>query len=211
MPTHFAYYIARFICFAVLKIYCRVRVYGRENIPKQGSFIISSNHESHLDPPAVSISVPQIVHFMARDDLFDVRFLGSLLKKIAVYPVKRRQQDLKAVKDSLRKLKEGKVIGIFPEGGRVEEPGLGEPALGIGMLAAHSGVPVLPVFIKGTGEALPKHAKSIKFWPVKVYIGKPLKFEKYKEASKKKEAYKEFSSRVMESISYLKELHAAEN
>jgi len=211
MPSHITYYIARFICFAVLRIYCRVCVEGRENIPKQGSFIIASNHESHLDPPTVSISVPQIVHFMARDDLFEVRFLKSLLKKIAVYPIKRGQQDLKAVKDSLRKLKEGKVIALFPEGSRTEGPGLGEPALGIGMLAAHSGAPVLPIFLKGTGKALPKRAKSIKFWPVKVYIGKPLKFEKCKEASKRKEAYKEFSNRVMKSISYLKELHAAEN
>jgi len=203
MASYNTFYLVRFTCFVVLKLFCRFRVVGRDNIPRKGSFIVASNHKSYLDPPAVGVAIPQVVHFMASDYLFNGLF-GYIMRKVATYPVRRGERDVGVIKESLKLLKKGDVIGVFPEGRRIEGPGFGEPALGVGMLAAHSGVPVLPVFVKGSDEALPKHAKFINFRPVEARIGKPLRFEGFGNASSKKEAYQLFSNKVMESIAQLK-------
>jgi len=178
-------------------------VVGRENVPKEGPFIVASNHKSYVDPPAVSVAIPQVVHFMAQDDLYTSP-LGGIIRRVATYPVRRGEHDISAVKESLKMLKRGDVIGVFPEGRRVEGPGFGKPELGVGMIAAHSGVPVVPIFVKGNADALPKHAKFINFSPVEAHIGKSLRFEGLGNASSKKEAYQLFSNKIMESIAQLK-------
>lgn len=203
MPSYRLYRTIRFICFVILKVCCRFRVEGRENVPKEGAFIAASNHRSYLDPPALGAAIPQVLHFMARDDLFTVPILGPILKGVAVYPVKRGHQNFKAMKDSLKLLKEGNPIAIFPEGARIEGPGFGKPELGISMLAAHSGVPVVPVFIKGSREALPKHARFIRLRPVEARIGRPFRFEEHEGSVDRKQAYEEFGDKVMNSIAFL--------
>jgi len=178
-------------------------VKGRENVPKEGPFIAAGNHASYLDPIGVAIAVPRVLHFMARDDLFRVPIFGSYLRALAIYPVKRGSADLRAMKDSLRLLKQGNAIGIFPEGTRTPGPGFGKPQPGVGMLAAHSGVPVVPVLIKGGRGAWPKQARFIKFRPMEARIGKPLKFEGHRDGTGRREAYQEFSDKIMESIALL--------
>ena len=205
MPSYPLYWIIRNTSFIIFKICLAFRVKGKENIPKKGNFIIASNHISYLDPVAVGISVPCLVHFMARDDLFNIKFFGTILKNVAAFPVKRGYRDFEAMKRSLKMLKEGKVIAIFPEGTRIEAPELGEPELGIGMLAARSRVSVLPIFVKGTNEALPKHAKFMRFKPVEVRIGEPLEFKGYKDTLEKKQDYRKFTYKIMESISNLRD------
>ena len=123
------------------------------------------------------------------------------------YTVKRGEGDVKAIKTALKILKAGKVMGIFPEGSRAEEGKVRKLTLGVGMLAAHSGAEVVPVFVKGTDKILPKYAKFVKFKPMRLYIGKGIKFEKSDDMMDKKEAYKRFSNKVMESIESLKKAH----
>lgn len=202
MSSYITYYLVRFTCAVIVKLFCGLRIEGRENIPQKGSFIVASNHKSYLDPPAVAAAIPQIVHFMARDSLFTGLF-GVLMRKLATYPVRRGEHDIGAIKESLKMLKKGEVIVVFPEGSRIEGPGFGEPALGVGMLAAHSGVPVVPLLVKGSGEALPKHAKIIKRNLVVVRIGRPIRFKDFEYTADKKEAYQAFSNKVMESIALL--------
>lgn len=205
MLSYIFYRVIRFICLVICNICFRVRLHGRENIPEEGPFIVASNHVSHLDPVIVAINMPQNLHFMAKDDLLKIRFLGTLLKMVGVFPVKRGYQDPGAVKTALRILKKGKMLMIFPEGGRVDVSNLGKPQMGIGMLAAHSGAPVLPVFIKGSNNALPKGARFFKlFTPIDVTIGRLLEFKSSLNTSNRKQHYAEFSDEVMRAISLLK-------
>jgi len=205
MPSSYVlYFIIRATCGLILKIFFRLRVKGLENVPKSGSFIVAGNHTSYVDPVAVAAAIPNVMHFMAKRELFSVRFLGALLKRIAVFPVTRGEPDLGAIKKALRLLKVGRPVVIFPEGGRVETAELGEAELGVGMLAARSKVSVLPVYVGGSHKVLSKQSESVHFTPIEVCIGKPLKMEYDKNVSKKKEAYKEFSNKVMERIAQLK-------
>ena len=190
----------------MLKIFFRFRVEGKHNIPQEGSFIAASNHVSYLDPAVLGSSIPKILHFMAKEELFNIKFFGSFLRKVAAYPVRRDYRDFGAIKESLKILKKGDSIGLFPEGGRMSGPEFGEPYLGIGMLAAHSGVPVLPIYIKGTGKILSKTAKFGGFKSVTAYIGEPMRFDEGSEGNlEKKDLYREFSNKVMEHIANLKE------
>lgn len=203
MNFYCTYRITRAICFVAFKVCFRFRVKGIDNVPKEGPFIAAGNHVSYLDPIAVAVAVPRPLHFMARDTLFRVPIFGSYLRAAAIYPVKRGSGDLKAMKDSLRLLKQGNAIGMFPEGTRIPGPGFGKAEPGVGMLAARSGVPVVPVFIKGGGEAWPKRARFIKLRPMEARIGKPLKFEAHRDGIGRREAYQEFSDKIMESIALL--------
>jgi len=140
---------------------------------------------------------------MARDNLFTIPIFGRLLRCIAAYSVKRGQQDFKAIKESLKLLKEGSVIAIFPEGTRILGSRFGQAHLGVGMLAAHSGVPVVPVFIKGSEAALPKGTCLIRIRPIEAYIGKPIRFEECAPGEDKKQAYERFGQTLMKSIELL--------
>jgi 1-acyl-sn-glycerol-3-phosphate acyltransferase len=204
MPSYPVYRIVRFTCFVVLKSCFRLRIIGRENIPKSGGFIVASNHVSHFDPAVVGAAVPQTVHFLAREDLYTARFWGHIIKRVATIPVKREYKDFKAMKMALKVLKKGDPVGIFPEGTRSTDHQLGEAQLGIGMLAAHSGARVVPMLVKGTERILPKHARMVRFERVEIRIGKPFTFAEYAYHTNKKESYRFFSNSVMERIARLK-------
>jgi len=204
MPSHLIYRELRLLLLVALVTFFRFRIKGKHNIPKKGSFIVAGNHTSYLDPIAVGVSMPMVVHFIAKEELVGPGLFGSVMSKIGMVPVKRGSQDVGVIKESLKYLRQGQVVGIFPEGGRVETPGFGEPRLGIGMLAAHSKVPVLPMYVKGTENLLSKRKKFGIPERIEARIGEPLEFKEDKNVHHKKDMYKEFSDKVMKSIANLK-------
>ncbi|MDD5282498.1 MAG: lysophospholipid acyltransferase family protein, partial [Candidatus Omnitrophica bacterium] len=102
----------------ILKLFFLFEVKGRENIPKEGGFILAANHVSYLDPIAVGAACPRTVHFMARDNLFFKPFLKSWLKAVGVIPLKRNAADLSAIKTGLRIVHKAGALALFPEGTR---------------------------------------------------------------------------------------------
>jgi 1-acyl-sn-glycerol-3-phosphate acyltransferase len=167
-----AYILARFLCFLAMRIFFRMRVTGRDNVPASGGFLVASNHLSYLDPLAVGTACRRPIFYMARDSLFKGAFFGSLLKAIHAFPVRREYGDTRAIKQAIKHVRSGNGLLIFPGGTR----GSREAQPGIGFLAAKLGVPVVPVFIKGTDAALPKGAKRVRFSGITVSFGKPLRF-----------------------------------
>ncbi|GAV22304.1 lysophospholipid acyltransferase family protein [Carboxydothermus pertinax] len=137
------YNFARALARCFMLVFKGMRVEGLENVPKTGPYIVIANHESYLDPVAVGCALPHQVYFMAKKELFAVPLLGFIIKKLGAFPVKRDEVDLTAVKTALRHLKDGKVVGIFPEGTRLKT--LGEFHEGAASLALKAAVPVLPV------------------------------------------------------------------
>ena len=173
-----SYFIGRLICFLVLKTLFRIKVYGKENIPKRGAFILASNHASFLDPPTLGVACPRKLNFMARHDLFSNRLFSWLLTSWGVFPVKRNSADLSALKEAIQRLKDGEALLLFPEGSRGFEGASFEPQPGIGFLAAKVNVPVIPAFVKGTEKALPKEAKFFKPARISVCFGKQIPIER---------------------------------
>ena len=116
-----AYFIGWSLFFIIFKFYLGFKVVGRENVPKKGPFIFVSNHVSYLDPILLGTSVYRSLNYMARANLFKRRRFGGMMRSVHAFPVKRDNGDLKAIKDSLRILKEGKPLVIFPEGTRSKD------------------------------------------------------------------------------------------
>lgn len=181
-------------CFRVFfKIFYRYRIYGREFIPQEGSYIVCSNHTSWFDPPLVGSVCPEMrIHFMAKQELFDIFIFGTILKYLGAFPVKRDKADRRALKKAIQLLQEGKVVGLFPEGTRVKGGELGQPFHGPALIALQSNKPVLPVAVKWPDKI---------FQPVSIRIGKLLYFEE--EGKLKKENLHKVSLTIMHEIGAL--------
>lgn len=178
------YYIVKFVTWIFMKVYYRMEVYGTENLPKQGSFVIASNHSSHLDPVVIGVSCPRPVTFMARDTLFKHWLMGRFLKGVRTMPLKRDASDIAAMRYAIELLKAGDTVCIFPEGTRSLDGNLGQAKRGIDLLAKKSGVPVVPVYIQGTFQALPKGAKRLQRAKIRVAYGRQISYTGLTSASK---------------------------
>lgn len=159
-------------------MFLRLKISGKDNVPKTGGFIVASNHVSYLDPVVVGCHCPRKLNYMARHDLFDIPLLGFILSHVDAFPVKRGSADLGAIRKALRRVEQGGGLLVFPEGRRVPGGLQEEPEPGIGFLISKLNVPVVPVYVKGTDKALPKHSKVIRFSTVSVRFGKQITFER---------------------------------
>jgi 1-acyl-sn-glycerol-3-phosphate acyltransferase len=180
----------------MLKIICRIKVYGQENIPRKEGFILAGNHVSFLDPVVLGVACPRKLSYMARDTLFRNKAFALLLSEIGVFPVKRNSADRAALKEALRRLGHGRPLALFPEGTR---RALGVDAkvhAGVGFLSVKANVPVIPAFVKGTETALPRGARFIRPVRVAVYFGKQIPVER-------RLSYQDITQQVMTSIQSL--------
>ncbi|MEN7974149.1 MAG: lysophospholipid acyltransferase family protein, partial [Verrucomicrobiota bacterium] len=158
-----------------LLVWHRLRVRGSENIPEQGGVLIASNHASFLDPPVVGVGYrARPVRFMARDTLWNSKFGTWWMDKVGCIPVSRGTGDMKALKLTIKSLKEGKAVSMFPEGTRTEDGELQEAKGGIGFIIEKSGCVVVPAYIDGTYKAHPKGTKFIKPCKLTITYGKPI-------------------------------------
>ena len=148
-------------------------VYGAENIPKEGPVILASNHAAHMDPPYLSQIMDRQLHMMAKEELFKVPILGRYIRALAAFPVKRGTADRAALREAVDRLKQGHVLGIFPEGTRSQDGALGAAEKGFALIARQTGAPIVPVAIQGTNAILPKGAKWPRHHHVTITIGRP--------------------------------------
>ncbi len=197
--------IGRFICFVFSKLFLSLKVFGRDRVPRDGALIIASNHVSFLDPVIVGVSAPRPVYFIARDDLFTVKFFGALIKRLNTFPVKREGSSISTFKEAFKRLKKEQALVIFPEGTRSIDGSIEKEKArsGVGFIAAKSKCKVVPVYVDGTKEALPKKARFIKPRPVRVYFGDPLD-PAVELNGNSHDNYERFTNLIMESIQVLK-------
>lgn len=133
----------------VFRIFILFRRKGTENIPKEGGFLLCSNHRSALDPVLLAAGSDRRLTFMAKEELFDVFLLGKLIKALGAFPIKRGRGDAAAVMATLKILKRGGATLIFPEGTRVKDGVRKEINPAIIRLAIQSGVPIVPAYVTG--------------------------------------------------------------
>jgi 1-acyl-sn-glycerol-3-phosphate acyltransferase len=190
---------------ALMRLLFRLEVVSPGLVPASGPVLIVSNHVSLLDPPLVGASARRPLHFMAKEELFRIPLLGRLIRALNARPVRRDGSDMRALKAALVLLQEGRALLVFPEGTRgVEGEPLRDGKAGVGMLAVLSGAPVVPVYVSGSGAALPRG----RAWPrpvkVRVTFGPPLTFKRASDDGRK-EAYREAAQEMMRAIAQLRE------
>ena len=180
------YFLTKWFFFTLLKIYNRLTVRRLGPLPA-GNFILIANHCSHLDPLVVGASIPGRLRFLAKAELFEPLFLGTVLKLLGVVPVlKQDSQSAGAtLRAFLKVLGEGENVVIFPEGGRSPDGQLQPLEGGAALIALKSGAPVVPAFVAGTFEAMPTGVKMVKPLRLSVIIGKPIDTGEYVEMGKK--------------------------
>ncbi|MBF0570784.1 MAG: 1-acyl-sn-glycerol-3-phosphate acyltransferase [Candidatus Omnitrophica bacterium] len=166
--------------------------YQTRNIPRQGAFILASNHISNLDPVLLGICSVRRINFIAKIELFKGA-LGYILTRLGAFPVKRGAADLGAMKESLKRLKNGRVILIFVEGTRRIGNQSSKAQPGAGFLAMKSGVPVVPVYVQGTNQVMAPGTKFFKRGPVFATFGEPFYVT---DAS----SYEQASQRILDKI-----------
>ena len=154
----------------LLRFIFNVHPHGLENIPAEGGVLICPNHISNWDVIILAISLHRPVHFFAKAELFKVPLLGGLIKALGAYPIRRGEGDVGAVKKTITFLKEGKTVGMFPQGTRFKgvDPHNSTVKHGAGMIAYRASVPVLPVAIITKGH------KVTLFKRIDVVFGKPI-------------------------------------
>lgn len=168
------YFFLRPVVRVLMKILFRYRVSGQEHIPQQGPAILCPNHISNLDPPLVGCTATRVVHFMAKEELFRFPPLGWLIKHLHAFPVNRQGGGTKALKQSLKVLKENGILGIFPEGTRSKTGELTKARNGAALLSVKTGAPIIPTAIIGPYRL---------FRPVHIVFGKPIVPDDFKNAS----------------------------
>ena len=136
-----------------------IEVIGAENVPREGPVLMVANHISYLDPCVIGDASPRRVIFMGKVELFKMPVVGWLLRGVDGIPVKRGEADTSAFRTTLARLKEGRLVCIFPEGTRSPDGTMQPAEGGAGLFATRTGCPVVPVYIRGTDKMLDRKGR----------------------------------------------------
>ena len=154
-----------------------VDIQGLHHIPKHGSAVLLSNHTSILDSIILGVFSRRNIWFMAKNSQYKGAFLTWALRHLRAFPVRRYTTDTQAVRNAIRIVRQGHILGIFPEGERSWDNTLLPFRCGTMRLVLALGAPVIPVGISGAYEIMPRWTSSIKRVPVNVRIGEPIFFD----------------------------------
>jgi 1-acyl-sn-glycerol-3-phosphate acyltransferase len=172
--TSAGYQITRFLCRCLFAPVVRLHVVGRERTHREGAWILAANHIAHFDPPLIAAAVQRTVDWMAMADLFTNRFTGLWLRSIGSFPLDRERSDPMAVRMAIRRLRAGRVVGMFPEGGLRDGAAsvLGGARLkrGLGAIARAAGASVVPCVILGS-DRLYRIQRWLPLRRTRVWIG----------------------------------------
>ncbi len=185
------YPLGKVLCTAVLKPFYRIKVIGQENFPKEQGVLLCTNHIDNLDPPVVGLTAPRPVHFMAKEELFQLPVLKAVLPNVNAFPVKRGLSDRQAIRKALELLRSGQVVGMFPEGTRSKTGELGKGLTGAGFFALKGDALVMPCAIIGPYRP---------FKQLKVIYGEPIDMTPMRE---RKASAEEATEAIMDAIQKL--------
>jgi 1-acyl-sn-glycerol-3-phosphate acyltransferase len=165
------YWLARFGCQVFCALVFRLRVQGRENVPKGGAYILAGNHQSYLDPVFCGVGIRRRLCFVARDSLFIFKPFGWLIHSLDAIPIARDKPDLVAMRAIIARLKEGEAVCLYPEATRTADGKIVPFKAGFGLLCRRSDAPVVPVLVDGAFEAWPRQKRFFRPGLVTIWYG----------------------------------------
>lgn len=169
-----SYRILRLIAQWIFILYGRGRVFSVRRVPVTGPVLLACNHQSFFDPVIAALALPRECHFMARDTLFRNRYFERLIRHLNAFPVKRGKADVGAIKEALRRLKQGAAVVAFPEATRTLDGRIIPLQSGIVALAKRARCPIVPTIIEGACEIWPRERTWPGRAPVWVEYGHPI-------------------------------------
>jgi len=204
--------VAHSILKCLFRVLFRLEAKGAENLPRDSNFILAPNHTSYLDGFAVILSLPfatfKNIYSLGLSDFFTGFFKSRFAKIAHVIPIDSSAYLNKALQMSAYVINKGRSLSVFPEGGRSFDGSLLEFKKGVGILAVEMGVPVVPAYIEGTLQALPRGAAFPKPGKITVTFGRPLlaKDIDYSKKPPDVDDYQYFANALREKVGELKML-----
>ena len=171
-------FVSLIIVFPVYKFIFRGKLVGIDNLPKDQSFIIVSNHGSLLDPPFLGHALGLRVSFMAKSELFNIPFLSQIIRACGAYPVKRGVADRSPINTASNKLLNNNTIGIFIDGTRQKNGLVNNPKKGAAMISAKTKKLLVPVAIINSHRLIQFKFFVPKFNKVVIKVGEPINYPK---------------------------------
>lgn len=179
------------IYYIFYKLVYRIKKVNEKNIPKDGAYIICANHVNMLDALAVVCSCKRNVRFICKESMFKNKILCWALKLADTIPLNREKNDIESMKRSLKALKNGDILGVFPEGTRKGMEKNLKAKSGAAFFSLKTGTKVIPLGIQGSFKPFTK---------VKLVFGEPLDFSEYYGKEKDKEALEKVTNIIMDNI-----------
>ena len=162
-----------------MKLRNRLRVDGREHLPKTGGALIVANHQSYADIPLLAAACPRHLSFLARKSLQRSDALAFIMRECGAVQIERGVNDRAALREMVERLSRGGLMAIFPEGTRTEDGTVGEFKGGALLAARKAGVPIIPAAIQGSDMIFPRGRRfpgpgrvSVRFLPPRSAAGK---------------------------------------
>ncbi len=188
----------------VAKVGTRLRVYGRDRVPRTGGVVVACNHFSWIDPVVLGAASPRTLYYMAKIEAHRVPGLGGFIRLFGCFPVRRGESDREAVRTMRQVVRDGLALGLFAEGTRQRSGVPGPVQPGAAMVALQEGVPIVPVAVHGSQTWRPGN-----FHPVSIAWGAPLVLEGLPKGGRGyKEASVEVERRIHGLWAFLVEMHA---
>jgi 1-acyl-sn-glycerol-3-phosphate acyltransferase len=169
-----AYAFVRAVVAGFCRLFWRLRVEGRQRVPREGSFILSPVHRSNIDTPLASCVTRRRVRFLGKDSMWKYGWSAWFFTTLGGFPVHRGTPDREALRNCEAAIRRGEPVVVFPEGTRRSGPEVKDIFEGAAYLAVRTGVPIIPVGIGGSERAMPKGAKFIHPVKIRMVVGEPL-------------------------------------
>ncbi len=148
-----------------------LRCYGRQHTLVEGGALVLSTHQSYFDPVLIGVTFNERLNYLARRTLFDNRLLATIIRLLDAIELDRDRSGLAGLKETLKRLKKGEKVLVFPEGTRTDNGQMATLKPGFLAVARRSKVPLIPVAITGAFEALPRGSKVPLRFPLRVAVG----------------------------------------
>ncbi len=175
-----AYHLTRLAAKTLLGCVTSVHVLGDDRRPRKGPFILAANHISHFDPPIIAAVIRQKVDWMAMAEFFPHPILGSILRAIDCLPTDRHRAEGRTIRDAIKRLRAGRILGMFPEGGIRDGAASvleGAPLRpGVSALAHIAGASIVPCVILGSDRLYAKRAwRPLRRTPIWIGYGEEIR------------------------------------
>jgi len=182
----------------LLRVFFAFAVHNAHHVPPAGSFILAANHVSFLDSIVIQAACPRRITFMMAEKYYNAFWGRWFFRLMNCIPIRdETTYNVGALKKGLKTLRKGNGIGIFPEGGISPNGKLRSARPGTLLLAEKSTAPIVPAFISGTYQALPRHARFFRRATIRVLFGRPVSFPELSQGLKGKKGLEVASGRLM--------------
>jgi 1-acyl-sn-glycerol-3-phosphate acyltransferase len=169
-----SYGIVRGAFLGLAKAYFRLEIHGAEHVPAHGPFVLAPVHRSNLDFILVATVRRPRMRYMGKASIWKSRALGRFVSMLGAFPVHRGTADRESLRTCLEVIENGEPLVMFPEGTRRSGDTVEDLFDGPAYVAARAGVPLVPVGIGGSDEAMPVGAKFIKPHKIVLVVGPPI-------------------------------------